>query len=139
LKFFCCNNSKSFSLRAARSAVDSGRHSGREELGQQLFSEKKTKATPKRASTVDMYNWLSCPKLNHDNILVMVAAGTGKSTLLKFVSEFGRENRYEPVILALSGVVAVNVKGATIHRWFSISRMSKGSFLLVIHTQFGND
>lgn len=68
-----------------------------------------------------MYKWLSCPKLNHDNILVTGAAGTGKSMLLKIVSEFGRENRYEPVILALSGVVAVNVKGAIIHRWFRIS------------------
>lgn len=63
-------------------------------------------------------------------VLVTGAAGTGKSTLLRIISEFGRRNRYQPVMLAPSGVAAVNVKGETIHRWFRISRMSKGSYFV---------
>lgn len=63
-------------------------------------------------------------------ILVTGAAGTGKSTLLRTISDFGRMNQYQPVMLAPSGVAAVNVKGETIHRWFRISRMSKGSYFV---------
>ncbi|MER2519105.1 MAG: AAA family ATPase [Bdellovibrionales bacterium] len=43
-------------------------------------------------------------------------AGTGKSTLL---TEFCRATRKNPVILAPTGVAALNVKGQTIHSFFN--------------------
>ena len=42
-------------------------------------------------------------------------AGTGKSTLL---SHFVARTKKKPVILAPTGVAALNVKGQTIHKFF---------------------
>ncbi|MGE4350924.1 MAG: AAA family ATPase [Bdellovibrionales bacterium] len=49
-------------------------------------------------------------------LFVTGKAGTGKSTLL---SHFVRTTKKEPVILAPTGVAALNVKGQTIHSFFN--------------------
>lgn len=49
------------------------------------------------------------------NILITGRAGTGKSTLLDY---FRRKTRKKVVVLAPTGVAAVNVKGETIHSFF---------------------
>ena len=48
------------------------------------------------------------------NVFITGKAGTGKSTLLEY---FSKNNN--PVILAPTGVAALNVKGQTIHRFFN--------------------
>lgn len=86
--------------------------------------------------TVDqqtIYDEIKRRLLDHNEacrVLVTGAAGTGKSILLKIVSEFSRRNGYHPVVLAPSGVAAVNVRGETIHRWFRFSRMGNGSYFV---------
>ena len=49
------------------------------------------------------------------NLFVTGRAGTGKSTLLEYFREHSDD---EPVILAPTGVAALNVRGQTIHRFF---------------------
>lgn len=49
------------------------------------------------------------------NLFVTGRAGTGKSTLLKVFLEITRKN---PVVLAPTGVAAVNIGGQTIHSFF---------------------
>lgn len=51
-----------------------------------------------------------------DNLFVTGRAGTGKSTLLSY---FCRTTDKSPVVLAPTGVAALNVKGQTIHRFFN--------------------
>ena len=48
-------------------------------------------------------------------------AGTGKSTLLQL---FRRSTRKKTVILAPTGVAALNVKGQTIHSFFKFPALS---------------
>jgi hypothetical protein len=50
------------------------------------------------------------------NIFITGKAGTGKSTLLSY---FCRTTDKRPVVLAPTGVAALNVKGQTIHRFFN--------------------
>jgi len=50
-----------------------------------------------------------------NNILITGRAGTGKSTLLKY---FRENTRKKVVVLAPTGVAAVNVEGQTIHSFF---------------------
>jgi hypothetical protein len=51
--------------------------------------------------------------------MITGAAGTGKSTVLRALcGRLIQEGTFEPVILAPSGVAAVNVRGWTIHRFF---------------------
>lgn len=52
-----------------------------------------------------------------DSIFVTGKAGTGKSTLLKYIT--GRTKK-KHVILAPTGVAALNVKGQTIHSFFNL-------------------
>ncbi len=49
------------------------------------------------------------------NLFVTGKAGTGKSTLLE---HFRATTRRDPVVLASTGVAALNVRGQTIHRFF---------------------
>lgn len=49
------------------------------------------------------------------NLFITGKAGTGKSTLLDY---FRRNTEKNPVILAPTGVAALNVEGLTIHRFF---------------------
>jgi len=50
------------------------------------------------------------------NLFITGKAGTGKSTLLDY---FCNNTRKKPVVLAPTGVAALNVKGQTIHRFFN--------------------
>jgi ATP-dependent DNA helicase PIF1 len=50
------------------------------------------------------------------NLFLTGKAGTGKSTLLE---HFCQTTRKQPVVLAPTGVAALNVKGQTIHRFFN--------------------
>ena len=50
------------------------------------------------------------------NIFITGQAGTGKSTLLDY---FCNKTKKKPVVLAPTGVAALNVKGQTIHRFFN--------------------
>ncbi len=50
-----------------------------------------------------------------DNIFLTGRAGTGKSTLLKY---FRKKTKKKHVVLAPTGVAALNVKGQTIHSFF---------------------
>ena len=49
------------------------------------------------------------------NLFITGRAGTGKSTLLEYFRDHSDD---EPVILAPTGVAALNVRGQTIHRFF---------------------
>jgi ATP-dependent DNA helicase PIF1 len=51
-----------------------------------------------------------------DNIYVTGKAGTGKSTLLRYITE---RTKKKHVILAPTGVAAMNVKGQTVHSFFN--------------------
>jgi hypothetical protein len=63
-------------------------------------------------------------------ILVTGAAGTGKSTVLEETCRIAKNEGFEPIRLAPSGVAAVNIKGQTLHRWFKLTmsgRQSEGN------------
>ncbi len=89
-----------------------------------LKAEKKKKFLPRAAEKVT-----SPPELNErfrealrlmedtsENLFITGKAGTGKSTLLSY---FCRTTEKKPVVLAPTGVAALNVKGQTIHRFFN--------------------
>jgi DNA replication protein DnaC len=59
---------------------------------------------------------LSLMEDTNQNLFITGKAGTGKSTLLSY---FCRTTKKEPVVLAPTGVAALNVKGQTIHRFFN--------------------
>ncbi|KAF9139181.1 hypothetical protein BGX20_007681, partial [Mortierella sp. AD010] len=51
--------------------------------------------------------------------LVTGSAGTGKSSLLRsLIHHLKLDDDYEPIVLAPTGIAAVNVHGITIHRFF---------------------
>lgn len=50
-----------------------------------------------------------------DNVFITGKAGTGKSTLLNY---FRKHTKKEVVVLAPTGVAAINIKGQTIHSFF---------------------
>lgn len=50
------------------------------------------------------------------NLFITGKAGTGKSTLLKY---FCQTSQHKPVVLAPTGVAALNAKGQTIHSFFN--------------------
>lgn len=54
---------------------------------------------------------------NRRNVLITGKAGTGKSTLLTYVVR--NELARNLIVLAPTGVAALNVEGMTIHRFFS--------------------
>ena len=58
---------------------------------------------------------LQMMKQGQKNLFITGKAGTGKSTLLKYFCEQARE---KPVVLAPTGVAALNVGGQTVHRFF---------------------
>lgn len=60
-------------------------------------------------------------------ILVTGAAGTGKSTVLDEIHRVAKNERFEPIRLAPSGVAAVNIKGQTLHRWFRLTMSGRQS------------
>lgn len=58
-------------------------------------------------------------------MLVTGAAGTGKSTVLEEIHRIAKNEGFEPIRLAPSGVAAVNIKGLTIHRWFRFTKFGR--------------
>ncbi|HLV50950.1 MAG TPA: AAA family ATPase, partial [Flavobacterium sp.] len=54
-----------------------------------------------------------------ENLFIIGKAGTGKSTFLKYVVQ---KNIKKTIVLAPTGVAAMNVKGQTIHSFFKIPR-----------------
>jgi ABC-type lipoprotein export system ATPase subunit len=50
------------------------------------------------------------------NVFITGRAGTGKSTLLKYIRSISKKRM---VVLAPTGVSALNVKGQTIHSFFN--------------------
>lgn len=66
-----------------------------------------------------------------DNIFLTGKAGTGKSTLLRY---FRATTKKAPVVIAPTGIAAINVQGSTIHRLFGFgiditpNRVRKVSF-----------
>ena len=52
----------------------------------------------------------------NQNLFITGKAGTGKSTLL---NHFCNNTKKKPIVLAPTGVAALNVKGQTIHRFFN--------------------
>lgn len=54
---------------------------------------------------------------NHENVLLTGKAGTGKSTLLNYLIQ--TEIVQSVVVLAPTGVAAINVGGMTVHKFFS--------------------
>ncbi len=59
---------------------------------------------------------LYCMEKTDASVFITGKAGTGKSTLL---SHFCATTRKKPVVLAPTGVAALNVKGQTIHKFFN--------------------
>ncbi len=59
---------------------------------------------------------LSLLEETNKNFFITGKAGTGKSTLLDFFCQNTQKN---PVVLAPTGMAALNVKGQTIHRFFN--------------------
>ncbi|NQV89146.1 MAG: AAA family ATPase [Parcubacteria group bacterium] len=61
-----------------------------------------------------------------DNIFLTGRAGTGKSTLLKY---FRKNTKKKHVVLAPTGVAALNVKGQTVHSFFGFHPAIKPSLV----------
>ena len=60
---------------------------------------------------------LDAPARLHPLIFITGKAGTGKTTLLKF---FARNTVKNTVVLATTGIAAVNVRGQTVHSFFHL-------------------
>lgn len=60
---------------------------------------------------------LETPAAQYPLIFVTGKAGTGKTTLLKF---FARNTAKNAVVLATTGIAAVNVRGQTVHSFFHL-------------------
>ena len=54
----------------------------------------------------------------NDNIFITGKAGTGKTTFLKSIKEELKKKNKKYVVLAPTGVAAINAEGSTIHRFF---------------------
>ena len=67
--------------------------------------------------TVEQLNIYNHMEKTSDNILVLGKAGTGKSELLKYMI---RNTTKESVVLAATGVAALNVEGSTIHSFLNL-------------------
>jgi hypothetical protein len=80
----------------------------------QAMSLSKKKIEPLELST-DFKYILDNLERSHDNFFITGRAGTGKSTLLQL---FRNTTRKKTVVLAPTGIAALNVKGQTIHSFF---------------------
>jgi hypothetical protein len=56
-------------------------------------------------------------RFTRQNLFITGKAGTGKSTFLKYIRQIGHKNM---VILAPTGVAAINAGGSTIHSFFNL-------------------
>lgn len=68
-------------------------------------------------STPEFQNALSIIRHTHNSLFLTGKAGTGKSTFLRYVC---REVKKKHVVLAPTGIAAINAGGSTLHSFFKI-------------------
>jgi len=79
------------------------------------FSKKASADSPKIVSTEEFRSILSLLENSNNNLFLTGNAGTGKTTLLK---QFKQQTNKKVVVLAPTGIAALNVRGQTIHSFF---------------------
>lgn len=90
-----------------------------EGMGAEVFMDNNVLLDPVQADIVHVI-------ADGDFRFVHGSAGTGKSTVLRALCrQLRAEGRYEPVILAPSGVAAKNIGGWTVHNFFGASAFEK--------------
>ncbi len=77
--------------------------------------EKLLKKNPKISLTPEHTRCLEILENTYDNVFLTGKAGTGKSTLIQF---FRENTKKKVIVLAPTGIAALNVKGQTIHSFF---------------------
>ena len=83
-----------------------------------MVVEKKTRAKARGAEikiTKEFKEALRLMEKTKENLFITGKAGTGKSTLLKYFCEHTSKN---VVVLAPTGVAAINIGGMTLHSFF---------------------
>ena len=68
----------------------------------------------------DNVNWqnaMNLVKYTHQSVFLTGKAGTGKSTFLKQVCQ---ETKKKFVVLAPTGIAAINAEGSTLHSFFKL-------------------
>ena len=68
-------------------------------------------------SSIEFQNALSLIRFTHQSVFLTGKAGTGKSTFLKYVC---RNVKKKHVVLAPTGIAAINVEGSTLHSFFKL-------------------
>ena len=68
-------------------------------------------------SSTEFQNALSLIHFTHQSVFLTGKAGTGKSTFLKYVCKNVRKKH---VVLAPTGIAAINVEGSTLHSFFKL-------------------
>ncbi|MGN0232837.1 MAG: tetratricopeptide repeat protein [Bacteroidaceae bacterium] len=68
-------------------------------------------------SSVEFQNALSLIRFTRQSVFLTGKAGTGKSTFLRYVC---RNVRKKHVVLAPTGIAAINVEGSTLHSFFKL-------------------
>ena len=72
--------------------------------------------------TKEFSNTLDILENSNDSIFITGRAGTGKSTLLR---EFTKSTKKNYVVIAPTGIAALNVGGQTIHSFFKIPLLKR--------------
>ena len=65
----------------------------------------------------DFQNALKLIKYTNQSIFLTGKAGTGKSTFLKYICE---NTKKKHIVLAPTGISAINVGGSTLHSFFKL-------------------
>lgn len=68
-------------------------------------------------SSPEFQNALSLIKFTHQSIFLTGKAGTGKSTFLRYIRS---EIKKKSVVLAPTGIAAINAEGSTLHSFFKL-------------------
>lgn len=68
-------------------------------------------------STPEFQNALSVIRYTHNSLFLTGKAGTGKSTFLRYVCQ---EVKKKSIVLAPTGIAAINAGGSTLHSFFKI-------------------
>lgn len=82
-----------------------------------MENEKKNEKENKIELTADQEEAMKLLKSGR-NVFVTGEAGTGKSTLINEYRKYLEENKIEHIVCAPTGIAAINVGGATLHRTF---------------------
>ena len=68
-------------------------------------------------SSPEFQNALSLIKFTHQSLFLTGKAGTGKSTFLRYIRS---EIKKKSVVLAPTGIAAINAEGSTLHSFFKL-------------------